>query len=129
MTSKEHEKERHGVFQRGESRPEPTRAPAREEKEADAPKKRKPAKLSDPEIQVIAGQVIEAWEHGAPETWVDSQGGVWRFQPVRDEASHIDVTRELAGEPAGATYVSAADFGMESVRTVIASRILAVTEA
>lgn len=96
--------------------------------------KRTPS-LPDAEIQVIADAALAAWESGVIETLTDSSGALWRFVPVRDANTRLDVARlrPVQDDPdileiLGGATLSQAELGTENVRHVLASRVLAVVQ-
>jgi hypothetical protein len=96
-------------------------------------------KLTDAEIERLAGVAIDTWESGLDARATDAAGGLWAFAVVRDARTRLTAELTLPpkkqadgedGEPAVVrhTEVDAAVLGTENARAVLASRILAVTQ-
>jgi len=102
------------------------------------PHEREPARprvIPDAEIQELARVAWDAWVTGIPAARTDTQGGLWSFEPVRDEATRLEIERvrpqaePKAGEalPPARAALSGLELGAtDELPVKLASTILAV---
>lgn len=82
-------------------------------------------KLRDEEIQALADAAWKAWESGSEHATTDRVGGVWRFRPLRDGEARLEIERSDS-EGVGLAKFTGAELGVDEVRAMLASRILAL---